>query len=419
MAQRTKSKRNKSSKKLLKQFSTLSEGSLHSPSLTLCLELVSKLYHRHILLRDGCHQSRRNMQWEEKFDVDNFIPREYETMMVYPLCYIGGPIIFHQERKRSKVSIPRFGTINTFLVSIFRKLHLNVESSIVSLIYTERLLEKRHFSLTPRNWRCIVIASILTASKVWDDLSSWNIEFANLLPILSLSNINKLEGLYLNALQYDLYISSSEYAKYYFALRGLKNTKTEHIPRYYLDTKIAKKRRDRSSGSSESSLAMNESLSRKTRDFEQKSIMNHAKNLKFQSPSSMDPQGDASLLMEEAKYPPMEYSSPVETTSMENRKDSMQSMLSNVNEPQTLTSSSDSNQSADSKSNQSADSKHNDGNAIQPVIKEDEALEAEVQFDIQRSQGLVLKPNKATKQLSKRMPCSMPSKIQTLRPVNG
>merc|ERR1719499_973714 len=103
----------------------------------------------------------------------------------------------------------------------------------------------------------------------------------------------------------------------------------------------------------------------------------------------------------------MEYSSPIETT--QHRKDSMQSMVSNINETQTLTSSSDSNQSDDSRSNL---------DVMQPVIKEDEALEdpqrvkeeekenkSVVTFDIQRSQGVLLKPNKATKSLSKRMPC--------------
>ncbi len=103
----------------------------------------------------------------------------------------------------------------------------------------------------------------------------------------------------------------------------------------------------------------------------------------------------------------------------------MQSMQSYVNEQQQpLTSSSDCNQSTNS----------NVGNALHPVIKEDEALqedmehrggnviicnESAAQFDLQRSQGMVLKPNKATKKRSHRMPYSMPSNIQTLRPLNG
>eukprot|EP00483_Globobulimina_turgida_P011562 UN11584 len=197
------------------------------------------------------------------------------------------------------MKIPTFEMINNFLIGIFAKLHLNVESSIVSLIYTERLMDKRHISITLRNWRPVLIASILTASKVWDDLSSWNIEFSNLLPILSLSKINKLEGIYLQALQYDLYISSSEYARYYFALRGLKNTKTLHIPRYYLDMKIAK------NNEKIKYKKHSMSLSKKTKTFEKNSIMNHAQNLKLNT--SQDILEEKSIL-EEAKYPPIDNS---------------------------------------------------------------------------------------------------------------
>lgn len=253
MAQRSRQKKKRrkppksktKSTKLLKQFTTLSEGSLHSPSLSLCLELVSKLYHRHILLRDGCHASRRDTKWESKFDIDHFLVKQYETFMPFSLLSIGGPLIFKQHRKRSAVVMPTFETINAFLIGIFKRLHLNCESSIVSLIYAERLMDKRHICITVRNWRPIVIASILTASKVWDDLSSWNIEFSNLLPLLSLPSINKLEGIYLQSLQYDLYISSSEYARYYFALRSVKSTKTQHIARYYLNTKAQQNERHR------------------------------------------------------------------------------------------------------------------------------------------------------------------------------
>ncbi len=144
--------------------------------------------------------------------------------------------------------------------------------------------------------------------------------------------------------------------------------------------------------------------------------MHHAANLKFDSPSSADPHRDDSI-MEEAKYPPMDYSSPI--GSAEHRKDSMQSNVTDRQQP--LTSSSASNQSTNS-------------NALHPIIKEDEALEEDMEhhrgsgiignesaahFDMQRSQGMVLKPNKAAKKLSHRMPYSMPSKIQTLRSLNG
>lgn len=142
--------------------------------------------------------------------------KKYNILMYYPLISISCNTIYKQNKNKSLQIQPTYITINKFLINIFKKLNLNVESSIVSLIYAERLMNKRHISITIRNCRPILIISILTASKVWDDLSLCNIEFSNLLPILTLNKINKLEGLFLNALKYDLYISSSLYAKYYF-----------------------------------------------------------------------------------------------------------------------------------------------------------------------------------------------------------
>eukprot|EP01084_Bolivina_argentea_P052306 96079_1 len=413
MAERGKRKRSKS-KKLLKQFSTLSEGTLHSPSLSLCLELVSKLYHRHILLRDGVHESRRDMEWEDKFDIDNFLAKRYNTYMTYPLIHMGGPYIFKQQRKRSKIKLPSFETINQFLIGIFKKLHLNVESSIVSLIYTERLMDKRHISVTLRNWRPILLASILTASKVWDDLSSWNIEFSNLLPVLSLQAINKLEGLYLQALQYDLYISSSEYARYYFALRGLKNTKTEHIPRYYLDMKIFKKNTYKNHNKpNKISIDLNQSLSRRAKKYEKNSIMNHAENLKIEISETHD----ENSIMEEAKYPPCD-----NDNQDNNLTHSMVSVSQLTNDG--LTSSSESNKSNNSSGNYSNKSVTND------VIKEEEEIDQfkdnnvnkqlnDINDIIPRSKGIILKPKQKNDKIKQEPSYSMPSKLHAIRPING
>jgi len=228
-----------------------------------------------------------------------------------------------------------------------------------------------HICITVRNWRPIVIASILTASKVWDDLSSWNIEFSNLLPLLSLPSINKLEGIYLQSLQYDLYISSSEYARYYFALRSVKSTKTQHIARYYLNTKSATKRKT----STGLELDLNVSLSRRTKGFEKKSVMNHAQSIQLKEQSNEC----SKSMMDEVKYDTEE-------------------------QAQSIVSSSDS-------SNLSV------GMALHSVnvIEEEQELQDD---DINRSKAMLLtQSNKKTK--SKHLSSfSMPSKIQSLRPIN-
>jgi hypothetical protein len=49
------------------------------------------------------------------------------------------------------------------------------------------------------------------------------VEFSEIFPIFSLRVVNRLEREFLNALGYDLYITGSLYAKYYFGLRSLRS----------------------------------------------------------------------------------------------------------------------------------------------------------------------------------------------------
>jgi hypothetical protein len=82
-------------------------------------------------------------------------------------------------------------------------------------------MEASKVPLLASTWRPIFMCGLLLASKVWQDLSSWNIEFASVYPQFSLDSVNRLEILFLRMIKWDLYISSSCYAKYYFALRSL------------------------------------------------------------------------------------------------------------------------------------------------------------------------------------------------------
>ena len=50
---------------------------------------------------------------------------------------------------------------------------------------------------------------------------SWNSENASIFPEFTVQAINRLERVFCEQIKWDLYISSSAYAKYYFALRAL------------------------------------------------------------------------------------------------------------------------------------------------------------------------------------------------------
>eukprot|EP00455_Lapot_gusevi_P041573 TRINITY_DN4838_c0_g1_i7.p1 TRINITY_DN4838_c0_g1~~TRINITY_DN4838_c0_g1_i7.p1 ORF type:complete len:235 (-),score=36.75 TRINITY_DN4838_c0_g1_i7:199-903(-) len=170
------------------------------------------------------------------FDLDNFIPKSYQV--VVPLQSRIHPITtFVQSYQSQEVPAPSVDSVYRFMKTIFEKLHLSTECSIIGLIYIERLLEPGTITLSARNWRPILLSALLTASKVWDDLSSWNVELSDLFPVFTLKDINQLERQFLDGLKYKLYISGSQYAKYYFALRSLRTNSTseaKQIPRYYL-----------------------------------------------------------------------------------------------------------------------------------------------------------------------------------------
>lgn len=66
-----------------------------------------------------------------------------------------------------------------------------------------------------------LFACLVMASKVWDDLSMWNVDFSQVCPSFDLQRVNALELAMLDALKYVVRVSSSEYAKYYFHLRSM------------------------------------------------------------------------------------------------------------------------------------------------------------------------------------------------------
>mmetsp|Transcript_5894 Transcript_5894/g.7783 ORF Transcript_5894/g.7783 Transcript_5894/m.7783 type:complete len:351 (-) Transcript_5894:740-1792(-) len=121
--------------------------------------------------------------------------------------------------------MPNVQEIHDFLHTLFTKAYLSPECSIICLIYVEKIMEKGDIPILSFSWRPILLAGLLLASKVWQDLSTWNVEFNAIYPEFMLEKINILEGIFLKYIKWDLYISSKLYAKYYFALRAITEKK--------------------------------------------------------------------------------------------------------------------------------------------------------------------------------------------------
>lgn len=106
---------------------------------------------------------------------------------------------------------------------IFERSQMESECIIITLIYLERLKLATNGKLSIRyeNWKSVLLSCIMMASKVWDDLSMLNVDFSKICPSFALKIVNKLETKLLEILMYEVRVSASCYAKYYFHLRSM------------------------------------------------------------------------------------------------------------------------------------------------------------------------------------------------------
>jgi len=261
---------------------TSSMGTIHRPNFRDVLRRVAMVLQQHVVkierrfealqhTNPGYNRAssgKRTVVKEDRlflqsmlkaFSEDNFASPRYKcTLIRMPVALGAGVTPFCMQEIKNSYKIPTVAEIFDFMHQLFRTVQLSSECSIVSLIYIERLMENAKMPLTSTTWRPVVLCGLLLASKVWQDLSTWNIEFASFFPQYPLESINKLEALFLKSVKWDLYISSSVYAKYYFALRSLLE-KSDFRHRYNLlvnvDAPLAMKVQNRTSAVKEEVLS--------------------------------------------------------------------------------------------------------------------------------------------------------------------
>lgn len=65
------------------------------------------------------------------------------------------------------------------------------------------------------NWKPLIFTSILLASKFWEDISFWNVDYVEGLPDLyPLKAINIMESEFISLCQYNIYVSPDKYKIY-------------------------------------------------------------------------------------------------------------------------------------------------------------------------------------------------------------
>jgi len=125
---------------------------------------------------------------------------------------------------------PEQRTIYRFMRILFTAAQLTAECAIVTQVYLERVLSYGELDLCPSNWKRLLLGAVMLASKVWDDQAVWNVDFCQILKDMTVNEMNELEREYVQLLQFNVNVSSSIYAKYYFDLRQLAKEEKISFP---------------------------------------------------------------------------------------------------------------------------------------------------------------------------------------------
>ena len=78
--------------------------------------------------------------------------------------------------------VPTVEVISNYCKNILLTAKMEKEVVIVCLVYIDRLLVKSGFCLNLKNWRKIVFSALVIGSKIWDDESFENNNFAKAFP---------------------------------------------------------------------------------------------------------------------------------------------------------------------------------------------------------------------------------------------
>jgi len=137
--------------------------------------------------------------------------------------------------------IPSDTEIFTFMNRLFDAAALSAECGIITMVYINRCIQYTDLAVHATNWKRVLLGGILMASKVWDDQAVWNVDYCSILPKIEVEDMNELERVLLEMLQFNINVDSSVYTKYYFELRSMAAAANRPFPLEPISTEQASK----------------------------------------------------------------------------------------------------------------------------------------------------------------------------------
>ena len=124
---------------------------------------------------------------------------------------------------------PAVEDVMRFIRDVMDKMQLTTECIVIGLIYLEKVMLTGKIEIRDCNWKPLVFTATLLASKFWEDIIWYNVDFVENLKMYSLKSINRLESEFLSLCNYNIYVSAEAYEQYQEQVRSISfENQTDH-----------------------------------------------------------------------------------------------------------------------------------------------------------------------------------------------
>lgn len=205
--------------------SVYANSTISTPNVRVIIQSVATIIHSQML--EDMSQGR---EIDPSSDLYSFSEEKYIRQ---------NPEAFDEQRIALLRKAPTVDNIFEFIKALYDCAQFSPECCIISLIYINRLIAFSGMPLSHTNWRPIILCALLVSQKVWDDRYLSNSDFAYIYPFFTTEEINNLEHLFLEQLNYSVTVKGALYAKYYFELRSLFTDNAANFPIQPLDREKA------------------------------------------------------------------------------------------------------------------------------------------------------------------------------------
>jgi len=131
------------------------------------------------------------------------------------------PQYFDQQKIDNIHKIPSIDDIMDFIEALYNCVQFSPECCIICLMYIYRIIALTGLSLQETNWRPLIFVALMVSQKIWDDNFLSNGDFSSIYPFFDKDQLNLLEIKFLEIIQYNVFVSLSNYMTFYLNLRVL------------------------------------------------------------------------------------------------------------------------------------------------------------------------------------------------------